>query len=164
MVWKKNIMQVKSVYIIWILIWASFLTKSGVCLAQTDQIERWSLSVNNNCTPLEMIMDIGADVTGVTYLFNVTSDTLNLKIEEGIKGQWRRCCLSVFILPEDTEVLRLNVNEYDQSGLKVVFGDIWNTIPHALRNENSLFELRECDGDHYSNSIIRFKMKSTPVE
>jgi len=110
-----------------------------------------------------MMMGIGEDVKMVTYLFDVTRDTLNMSyaLEEELDLNKHR--VSVFAMPKNKEVMRLRMEDEDLSDVKVVFRKMWQVMPRKFKNVLILFELRETgvsqSGEHFSNNIIRFKMK-----
>lgn len=125
--------------------------------------ERWKLSVNNDRKALEIVMDIGADDMGVTYLFDITRDTLNLAFvaEEAI--DWNTHGISVFAMPKNKEVLKIKLDDADMENVQVVFYKMWKAMPKKFKNVTTLFELQEYgvteSGTEISNFIIRFKMK-----
>lgn len=132
-------------------------------MSQTDQTHRWSLSVNNDRAPLEIMMDIGEQVNSVTYLFDISRDTLNLSFVGDDDRDWKKRRLSIFALPRNKEVLRLKLDQEDLSQVKVVFQRMWNAMPRGFKNVLTLFELRESGvirkGEEFSYTLIRFKMK-----
>ncbi|MFA8433160.1 MAG: hypothetical protein ACEPOZ_01470 [Marinifilaceae bacterium] len=143
-----------------------FLLIGAACIgsgAKGQNSERWRLSVNNNRSPLEMMMDIGADVKTVTYLFDITRDTLNMSLVAEEDLDFKKHRVSVFAMPKNREVLRLRLEDEDLSDVKVVFLKMWNAMPKNFKNVLTLFELREIgitqEGAHINNNIIRFKMK-----
>ena len=128
-----------------------------------QQAERWKLSVNNDRKPLEILMDIGESDKGVTYLFDITRDTLNMSFvaEEAIT--WKKHGVSVFAMPKGKEVLKLKLDDADLENVQVVFYRMWKAMPKGFKTVTTLFELREYgvteNGQKVDNYIIKFKMK-----
>lgn len=127
-----------------------------------QQDERWKLSVNDDSKPIEILMDL-ADEGAITYLFDITSDTLNMAFvaEEAI--DWKKHGISVYALPGEKEVLKLNLDNSDLENVQIVFYRMWKAMPKSFKNVTTFFELREYgtteNGRKVEQSIIRFKMK-----
>lgn len=125
--------------------------------------ERWKLSVNKDRKPIDILMELNADNQEVTYLFDITRDTLNMSFvaEEAIA--WKKHGISVFALPKGREVLKIKLDDTDMENVQVVFYRMWKAMPKGFKNVTTLFELHEYgvseDGDKISNFIIKFKMK-----
>ena len=134
---------------------------SGSVFAQ--QAERWKLSVNNDRKPLEILMDIGADDIGITYLFDITRDTLNMSFVAEEALSWKKHGVSVYTVPKGKEVLKLKLDDADLENVQVVFYRMWKAMPKGFKNVTTLFELREYGvtetGTKVDNFIIKFKMK-----
>lgn len=141
----------------------SIILFSSVTKLTAQKEERWKLSVNNDRKPLEIVMDIGADDRGVTYLFDITRDTLNLAFVAEESVDWNRHGVSVFALPKNKEVLKINLDDTDLENVQVVFYKMWKAMPKKFKNVTTLFELKEYgvtdSGAEISSFIIRFKMK-----
>ncbi|PKQ61748.1 hypothetical protein BZG02_15125 [Labilibaculum filiforme] len=129
--------------------------------AQTD--ERWKLSVNNDQKPLEVLMEMGAEDIGITYLFDITRDTLNMAFvaEEAI--DWDSHGVGVFAMPKSKEVLKIKLEDADLENVQVVFYKMWKAMPKNFKNVITVFELREYgrtkSGADIDSFIIKFKMK-----
>lgn len=125
--------------------------------------ERWKLSVNKDRKPIDILMELNADNQGVTYLFDITRDTLNMSFvaEEAIV--WKKHGISVFAMPKGREVLKIKLDDTDLENVQVAFYRMWKAMPRGFKNVTTLFELHEYgvseDGDKISNFIIKFKMK-----
>ncbi len=138
-----------------------FFTQVNQLSAQKD--ERWKLSVNNDRKPLEILMEFGEEDMGVTYLFDITRDTLNLAFVAEESIDWDSHGVSVFAKPKNKEVLKIKLDDVDMENVQVVFYKMWKAMPKNFKNVTTLFELREYgntkSGDKINNFIIRFKMK-----
>nr|WP_320120307.1 hypothetical protein [uncultured Marinifilum sp.] len=125
--------------------------------------ERWKLSVNKDRKPIDILMELNADNQGVTYLFDITRDTLNMSFvaEEAIV--WKKHGISVFAMPKGREVLKIKLDDTDLESVQVAFYRMWKAMPKGFKNVTTLFELHEYgvseDGDKINNFIIKFKMK-----
>ena len=125
--------------------------------------ERWKLSVNNDRKPIDVLMEFGEGDKGITYLFDITRDTLNMAFvaEEAI--DWKSHGISVFAMPKNKKVLKIKLDDADMENVQVVFYKMWNAMPKNFKNVTTLFELKEYgvmnSGVKVSNYIIRFKMK-----
>ncbi|MPQ47661.1 hypothetical protein GCQ56_11670 [Marinifilum sp. N1E240] len=143
-----------------ILVIASLLLPN-LLSAQTS--DRWKLSVNNDRKPLDILMEFGENSEGITYLFDITRDTLNMAFvaEEAIS--WKKHGVSVFAMPKGKEILKLKLDDADLENVQVVFYRMWKAMPKGFKNVTTLFELHEYgtseSGDKINNFIIRFKMK-----
>jgi hypothetical protein len=141
----------------------TFILFTQVSLLSAQNEEHWKLSVNNDSKPLEMLMDLGADDMGVTYLFDITSDTLNLAFVSEESLDWDTHGVSVFAMPKSKEVLKIKLDDSDVENVQVVFYKMWKAMPKNFKNVTTLFELREYgstkSGTEVNNFIIRFKMK-----
>jgi hypothetical protein len=132
-------------------------------LAKAQDPERWKLSVNNDRKPLEILMNLEENTKGVTYLFDITRDTLNMSFvaEEAIS--WKKHGVSVFAMPKGKEVLKLKLDDADLEHVQVVFYRMWKAMPKGFKTVTTLFELREhgvtADGKEIDSFIIKFKMK-----
>ena len=144
----------------------SYILLGFICVPFTSvaqNVERWKLSVNNDQKPLEILMEMGDDEKGITYLFDITRDTLNMSFvaEEAIA--WKKHGVSVFAMPKEKEVLKLKLDDVDLENVQVVFFRMWKAMPKAFKNVTTLFELHEYgiteSGEKINNFIIRFKMK-----
>ncbi|PXY01284.1 hypothetical protein DF185_11615 [Marinifilum breve] len=139
----------------------ALLLISGSVFAQ--EAERWKLSVNNDRKPLEILMDIGESDLGVTYLFDITRDTLNMSFVAEEALSWKKHGVSVYAMPKGKEVLKLKLDDEDLENVQVVFYRMWKAMPKGFKNVTSLFELREYgvteSGKKVDNFIIKFKMK-----
>lgn len=137
------------------------LLTSGSVFAQ--KTERWKLSVNNDRKPLEILMDIGEDDLGVTYLFDISRDTLNMSFVAEEALSWKKHGISVYAMPKGKEVLKLKLDDEDLENVQVVFYRMWKAMPKGFKNVTTLFELREYGvtetGRKVDNFIIKFKMK-----
>lgn len=146
----------------YILLFSIILLSSVTKLAAQKE-ERWKLSVNNDRKPLEVVMEFGEDNKGLTYLFDITRDTLNMAFvaEEAI--DWESHGISVFAMPKNKEVLKIKLDDMDMENVQVVFYKMWKAMPKKFKNVTTLFELQEYgvkdSGAEISNFIIRFKMK-----
>lgn len=140
---------------------AILLLISGSVFAQ--KTERWKLSVNNDRKPLEILMDIGEDDLGVTYLFDITRDTLNMSFAAEEALVWKHHGVNVYAMPKGKEVLKLKLDDADLENVQVVFYRMWKAMPKGFKNVTTLFELREYgvteSGRKVDNFIIKFKMK-----
>lgn len=154
--------KIKYIYLFSIILFLS-VTK---LTAQKE--ERWKLSVNNDRKPLEIVMDIGANIIGtddmgVTYLFDITRDTLNLTFVAEESVDWKTHGVGVFALPKNKEVLKISLDDVDLENVQVVFYKMWKVMPKKFKNVITLFELKEYgimdSGAEVSSFIIRFKMK-----
>lgn len=134
-----------------------------VTSVSAQEAERWKLSVNNDRKPLEIVMEFGDEEMGVTYLFDITRDTLNMAFvaEEAIS--WKKHGVGVFAMPRGKEVLKIKLDDVDMENVQVVFYKMWKAMPKGFKNVTTLFELREYgtseSGQKIENYIIRFKMK-----
>jgi len=139
-----------------------FILLSGGSLT-AQQLERWKLSVNNDQKPLDVLMEIGKEAKDITYLFDISRDTLNMSFvaEEAIT--WKRHGVSVFVMPKRKEVLKLKLDDADLENVQVVFYRMWKAMPKSYKNVNTFFELHEYgtteSGEKISHFLIRFKMK-----
>ncbi|WP_321515572.1 hypothetical protein [Marinifilum fragile] len=144
-----------------IALFVILLLISGSAFAQ--KTERWKLSVNNDRKPLEILMDIGEDDLGVTYLFDITRDTLNMSFVAEEALVWKNHGVSVYAMPKGKEVLKLKLDDADLENVQVVFYRMWKAMPKGFKNVTTLFELREYgltkSGRKVDNFIIKFKMK-----
>jgi len=125
--------------------------------------ERWKLSVNNDRKALEILMDIDTDDMQVTYLFDITRDTLNLAFVAEEAVDWNTHGVSVFALPKNREVLKIKLDDVDLENVQVIFHKMWKAMPKKFKNVTTLFELKEYgikdSGVEISSFIIQFKMK-----
>jgi len=112
---------------------------------------------------LDILMEFGENSEGITYLFDITRDTLNMAFvaEEAIS--WKKHGVSVFAMPKGKEILKLKLDDADLENVQVVFYRMWKAMPKGFKNVTTLFELHEYgtseSGDKINNFIIRFKMK-----
>ncbi|MBI9059957.1 MAG: hypothetical protein JEZ01_19485 [Labilibaculum sp.] len=139
----------------------AFIAFVGNINAQED--ERWKLSVNNDQKPLEILMEFGDSEMGITYLFDITRDTLNMSFAAEESISWKKHGVSVFALPKGKEVLKIKLDDVDMENVQVVFYRMWKAMPKNFKNVTTLFELHEygttSEGAQVKNFIIRFKMK-----
>jgi hypothetical protein len=138
-----------------------FLLFASKLSAQTQ--ERWKLSVNNDHKPLEVLMDFENETKGLTYLFDITRDTLNMAFVAEEALDWEKHGVGVFAMPKSKEVLKIPLEDVDMENVQVVFYRMWNAMPKKFKNVTTIFELHEYgvteDGRVSDNFIIRFKMK-----
>lgn len=125
--------------------------------------ERWKLSVNNDHKPLEVLMNFENESKGLTYLFDITRDTLNMAFVAEEALDWKRHGVGVFAMPKNKEVLKIQLEDIDMENVQVVFYKMWKAMPKKFKNVTTIFELREYgvteEGSVSNNFIIRFKMK-----
>ncbi|MUP37834.1 hypothetical protein [Labilibaculum euxinus] len=125
--------------------------------------ERWKLSVNNDQKPLEILMEMGMEDMGVTYLFDITRDTLNLAFVAEESIDWDSHGVGVFAMPKNREVLKIKLDNADMENVQVVFYKMWKAMPKNFKNVTTVFELHEYGrtktGNDINSFIIRFKMK-----
>ncbi|MCT4602321.1 MAG: hypothetical protein N4A59_05320 [Marinifilum sp.] len=130
---------------------------------KAQQSERWKLSVNNDRKPLEILMDLESNEKGVTYLFDISRDTLNMAFVAEEALTWKKHGVSVYAMPKKKEVLKLKLDDADLENVQVVFYRMWKAMPKGFKNVTTLFELREYgvteNGKKVDNFIIKFKMK-----
>lgn len=139
----------------------AFIAFVGNINAQDD--ERWKLSVNNDQKPLEILMEFGDAEMGITYLFDITRDTLNMSFVAEESIEWKKHGVSVFAMPKGKEVLKIKLDDIDMENVQVVFYKMWKAMPKNFKNVTTIFELHEYGitdkGARVKNYIIRFKMK-----
>lgn len=119
-----------------ITVFVILLLISGSVFAQ--KTERWKLSVNNDRKPLEILMDIGEDDLGITYLFDITRDTLNMSFAAEEAFVWKHHGVSVYAMPKGKEVLKLKLDDADLENVQVVFYRMWKAMPKGFKNVTTL--------------------------
>ncbi|PKQ62612.1 hypothetical protein BZG01_17110 [Labilibaculum manganireducens] len=106
---------------------------------------------------------MGMEDMGVTYLFDITRDTLNLAFVAEESIDWDSHGVSVFAMPKNREVLKIKLDNADLENVQVVFYKMWKAMPKNFKNVTTLFELHEYgrtkSGTDINSFIIRFKMK-----
>ncbi len=139
----------------------ALLTFIGNVKAQHE--ERWKLSVNNDQKPLDILMEFGDSKTGITYLFDITRDTLNMSFVAEESVSWKKHGISVYAMPKGKEVLKIKLVDMDMENVQIVFYRMWKAMPKNFKNVTTSFELHEYgtaeEGTQVNNFIIRFKMK-----
>ncbi|WP_421920155.1 hypothetical protein [Marinifilum sp.] len=132
-------------------------------LASAQKTERWKLSVNNDKKPLEILMDLESNDKEITYLFDITRDTLNMAFVAEEALTWKKHGVGVFVMPKGKEVLKLKLDDADLENVQVVFYRMWKAMPKGFKTVRTIFELREYgvtdEGNKVDNFIIKFKMK-----
>ena len=108
-------------------------------------------------------MEFGDSEMGITYLFDITRDTLNMSFVAEESVSWKKHGISVFAMPKGKEVLKIKLDDMDMENVQVVFYRMWKAMPKNFKNVTTLFELHEYGitdkGAKVKNFIIRFKMK-----
>ncbi|WP_372751978.1 hypothetical protein [Labilibaculum sp.] len=144
-----------------VLLSCLFLLFASKLSAQTQ--ERWKLSVNNDHKPLEVLMNFANDNKELTYLFDITRDTLNMSFVAEEALDWKEHGVGVFAMPKNHEVLKIKLDDVDMENVQVIFYRMWKAMPGKFKNVTTIFELHEYgvtqNGQEVSNFIIRFKMK-----